>query len=55
MKNAYRIAEETRLNRLAKPEDIAHVMAQMMGEELVVHVRIHCRSDLRVDVRSLRG
>ena len=27
-----RIAEETRLNRLAKPEDIAHVMVQMMGE-----------------------
>ena len=28
-----RIAEETRLNRLAKPEDIAHVMVQMMGEK----------------------
>lgn len=28
-----RIAQETRLNRLAKPEDIAHVMAQMMGEK----------------------
>tara|TARA_Y100001954_G_scaffold190493_1_gene204632 strand:+ start:5085 stop:5783 length:699 start_codon:yes stop_codon:yes gene_type:complete len=27
-----RIAEETRLNRLAKPEDVAHVMVQMMGE-----------------------
>jgi NAD(P)-dependent dehydrogenase (short-subunit alcohol dehydrogenase family) len=27
-----RIAEETRLNRLARPEDIAHVIAQMMGE-----------------------
>lgn len=27
-----RIAKETRLNRLAEPEDIAHVMAQMMGE-----------------------
>ena len=26
-----RIAEETRLNRLARPEDIAHVIAQMMG------------------------
>ena len=28
-----RIAQETRLNRLAKPEDIAYVMAQMMGEK----------------------
>ena len=28
-----RIAEETRLNRLAKPEDIAHVLVQMMGEK----------------------
>jgi len=28
-----RIAQETRLNRLAKPEDIAHVMVQMMGEK----------------------
>ena len=28
-----RIAEETRLNRLAKPEDVAHVMVQMMGEK----------------------
>ena len=28
-----RIAEETRLNRLAKPEDIAHVIGQMMGEK----------------------
>lgn len=28
-----KIAEETRLNRLAKPEDIAHVMVQMMGEK----------------------
>lgn len=27
-----RIAEETRLNRLAKPEDIAHVISQMMGK-----------------------
>ena len=29
-----RIAEETRLNRLAKPDDVAHVMVQMMGEKL---------------------
>ena len=28
-----RIAEETRLNRLAKPDDVAHVMVQMMGEK----------------------
>lgn len=28
-----RVAEETRLNRLAKPEDIAHVMVEMMGEK----------------------
>jgi len=28
-----RIAEETRLNRLAKPDDIAHVMVQMMGKK----------------------
>lgn len=28
-----RIAQETRLNRLARPEDIAHVMVQMMAEK----------------------
>lgn len=28
-----RIAEETRLNRLAKPDDVAHVMVQMMGKK----------------------
>lgn len=28
-----RIAQETRLNRLAKPEDIAYVMVQMMAEK----------------------
>ena len=28
-----RIAKETRLKRLAKPEDIAHVIVQMMGEK----------------------
>ncbi len=27
------IAQETRLNRLAKPEDIAYVMVQMMAEK----------------------